>query len=160
VVALGVGTSSTWAQTSPTTQPPPTGPTANDRWWDNPPVVRESSGTKVTLKAVGGGLAGLGGLALLGASIAWLVSLGEASVLDEECFDNICYEDSRGGQALVRARDARTAAGITAGIGFPVMVSGFVVMLFGAGMTEESASVRVTPTVAADGSGLSLEARF
>lgn len=172
VLGLGLSASSSEAQTatgvtrgaappSAAPQPPPRGPSTSDRWWENPPVEQKSSGTKVALKSIGGGLAGLGALALLGASITWMVALGEAEALDDECYDYDCYENSRGGEALVRARDAEKGAGIVAGIGVPVLVSGLVVLLFGAGMDDrDSASVHVAPTVASEGGGLTLEARF
>jgi hypothetical protein len=133
------------------------------RWWEDPPVERRSSSSRITLTAVGGGLAGLGALTMLAAGITWLVAAGESFALDDECPNKLCYENSRGGDALERARDAEAASGILVGIGMPLMTSGFIMMLFGAGMADggaERASVRVAPVVAQDGSGLKLEARF
>lgn len=136
------------------------GPKAEERWWEDPPVQERDKTARITLTAVGGGLAGLGALAMLGAGITWLVAAGESTVLDDECPNKICYEDSRGGEALERARDAERGAGIVFGIGFPVMTAGFVMMLFGAGLSDKRTGVAVLPAVDAEGGGLIVEAKF
>lgn len=158
-VAQNAVPSSTVAQT--TTPSGGSGAKGNtDRWWENPPVEKRDNATRVTLLAVGGGLAGLGALAMLGSGITWLVAAGESLALDDECYDKLCYEDSRGGEALERARDAERGAGITFGIGLPVMTAGFVMMLFGAGMGSQR-SLEFSPTVGADGTGgLSVRGQF
>jgi hypothetical protein len=140
---------------------PMAAPSGEDRWWEHPPLRSENESTGAVLRVVGGGLAGLGGLGLLGASITWLVAAGERLALNNECYDKICYEDSPGGDTLVRARDAERAAGIVFGLSVPVLATGLVLVLVGSGLKPQSnPTLRVAPVVGPKGSGLTMEARF
>jgi hypothetical protein len=92
--------------------------------------------------------------------ITWLVAASAAAQLDDECPGGLCVEGTRGGDAYVTARDGLRAADILAGVGFPLMGTGIVLLVYSTAFGPRYASLKNRPFVAAGPGGANLAVRF
>ena len=124
------------------------------------PRLWGSSGASRPLLSTGAVLMGLGIMTLFGSGVAGIVAAVEASQLGEECPNKVCYEDTRGGRSLARARDAALASDWLLGIGAPVTASGVVLMLYSAVVDRYGRVVSPSPVFSASPTGGSLMFKF
>ena len=133
----------------PTILPQPSGPLL--------PTRSSEGNPRTPLAIVGGALAGLGGLTLFAAGITWIVAAGESAQLDSECPNHKCYEDSPGGDSYKEARDAAEATDVLVGLGFPIMGTGIVMLLFAAALGPTRRNVEPAPAIGASPRGMKFQ---
>lgn len=100
-----------------------------------------TSGGGGPLRVSGAVLLGLGLATLFAAGVTGIVAAAEAGRLGDNCPGKICYEGTRGGDALNTARDAAYAADWLIGIGAPVTASGTILMLYSAVVERDYGSL-------------------
>jgi hypothetical protein len=118
------------------------------------------SNLRVPLLATGGGLTGLGLFAIIAGGITWLTAYGHSRDLDDECPGGLCVEGTEGGDSYKSTRDLSRAAAITVGVGFPVMITGVVLMGIGGSAGQRSGSFSAAPIITAQQQGAAMEVRF
>jgi hypothetical protein len=106
-------------------------------------------------------------LTLFASGVTWLVAWSSAVKLDDDCPNRRCVAGTTGADNLERARDARDAADVLAGIGFGTLGGGLVVIALAVGTGEKiskhSGKRSAPPTSAklkAAPGGASLEVTF
>jgi hypothetical protein len=104
-----------------------------------------SSGGGGPLRISGGVVLGLGLAVLFGAGVTGIVAAAETSRLGDNCPNKVCYEGTRGADALNTARDAAYAADWLIGIGAPVTASGTILLLYSA-VVERNYGLLVYPS--------------
>jgi hypothetical protein len=120
----------------------------------------KSKGDETPLQVVGTVLSGLGAATLFASGITWLIGATHAARLESECPGGLCVEGTSGGSAYVTARDSLRAADIVAGVGFPVLGAGLVLIVFSASIGKRRFVMQNLPVVTAGPSGGSLAVHF
>ncbi|EYF07146.1 Hypothetical protein CAP_0625 [Chondromyces apiculatus DSM 436] len=125
-----------------------------------PPPAPGGSNPHTALVTGASVLGGLGVVAFMAAGISWLVAANDAAKLDEECPSKICYEDSPGGEHLVRARGAERASVVLVGVGTPLLAGGLVMSLFSTAFRRSGTAVNAAPVVGPSFAGGTLRVTF
>jgi hypothetical protein len=121
----------------------------------------KNRGDETPLQVVGTVIAGLGAATLFASGVTWIVAATNASRLDQHCPNGVCVEGTPGGDAYVTTRDALKGADIVAGVGFPVLGAGIVMLVFSATFRKgASYATRTLPVVKAGPSGANLAVHF
>lgn len=123
-------------------------------------ALSPSGKDETPLQVVGTVLLGLGASSLFASGVVWLVAANAATRLDDECPNHQCVEGTLGGDAYETTRDGLKAADILAGVGFPVMGVGAVLLIFSGALGPRYGALRSGPTFMAGPGRANLAVRF